>query len=116
MGCVAVACSTAGTGTVRPVLLRGRRPALDPGLSLDHNGGLSVARSGRCSVPTTNGRSGTRASARDRHHSRVTLRRLWSLLPVALPLLAGLLSPLSTIDLAYQLRLGELIVAQRAIP
>ena len=41
---------------------------------------------------------------------------LWRLLAVALPLLAGLIAPLSTIDLAYQLRLGADILAGHGIP
>lgn len=38
---------------------------------------------------------------------RLDLGRLWLLLGVALPLLGASLAPLSTVDLAYAVRLGQ---------
>ena len=46
----------------------------------------------------------------------MSLRALWSFLAVALPVLASLLAPLSTVDLAYQLRAGADILATGRIP
>lgn len=46
----------------------------------------------------------------------MSLRALWSFLAVALPALASLLAPLSTVDLAYQLRAGAEILATGRIP
>ena len=46
----------------------------------------------------------------------MTLNRLWLFLAVALPVLAAVLAPLSTVDLAYQLRAGDEILAARALP
>jgi hypothetical protein len=46
----------------------------------------------------------------------MSLARLWMFLAVALPVLASLLVPLSTVDLAYHLRAGAEIVDARALP
>ena len=46
----------------------------------------------------------------------MSLRALWAFLAVALPVLASLLAPLSTVDLAYQLRAGADILATGRIP
>ncbi|MEW5991514.1 MAG: hypothetical protein AB1736_09260, partial [Chloroflexota bacterium] len=48
--------------------------------------------------------------------ARPTLPELWMFLAIALPTLAALLAPLPTVDLAYQLRAGEDILAGRGIP
>ncbi len=45
----------------------------------------------------------------------LTLPELWAFLAVALPVVAALLAPLSTVDLAYQVRAGQLMVDQGAI-
>jgi hypothetical protein len=42
--------------------------------------------------------------------------RLWLFLAVALPVLAAVLAPMSSVDLAYQLRAGGEILDSRAIP
>src|SRR5688572_4250144 len=47
---------------------------------------------------------------------RLTLPQLWLGLAVALPGLASLLANLSTVDLAWQLRVGEAILAGNGIP
>jgi hypothetical protein len=47
---------------------------------------------------------------------RPTLAELWTYLAVALPVLAALLAPLPTVDLAYQLRAGGEILDRGAIP
>ncbi len=46
----------------------------------------------------------------------VSLSRLWAFLAVALPVLASVIAPMSTVDLAYQLRAGDEILAGGAIP
>ena len=46
----------------------------------------------------------------------MSLNRLWLFLAVALPVLAAVIAPLSTVDLAYQLRAGAEIIAARALP
>jgi hypothetical protein len=46
----------------------------------------------------------------------VTLARLWAFLAVALPVLGALLANLQSVDLAYHLRAGGLILDTRAIP
>jgi hypothetical protein len=46
----------------------------------------------------------------------VSLGQLWTFLGVALPVLAALLVPMSSVDLAYQLRAGADILALRGIP
>src|SRR4051812_25757207 len=46
----------------------------------------------------------------------MSLARLWTFLAVALPVLASLLVPLSTVDLAYHLRAGAEILDARALP
>ncbi|MEO8461743.1 MAG: hypothetical protein ABI555_00895, partial [Chloroflexota bacterium] len=47
---------------------------------------------------------------------RPTLPELWLFLAVALPVLAGLLATLPTVDLAYQLRAGSEILDGQGIP
>jgi hypothetical protein len=47
---------------------------------------------------------------------RVSIDAVWTAVAVALPAFAALLAPLSTVDLAYQVRTGDLILAERAIP
>ena len=47
---------------------------------------------------------------------RLGLDRLWLLLVLALPALASLIVPLPAVDLAYQVRAGELILATGSIP
>jgi hypothetical protein len=44
------------------------------------------------------------------------MSRLWLFLAVALPVLAAVLAPMSSVDLAYQLRAGGEIIDTRAIP
>jgi hypothetical protein len=46
----------------------------------------------------------------------VSLRRLWTFLAVALPMLAALLASLSSVDLAFHLRAGDEILSARSIP
>ena len=46
----------------------------------------------------------------------MSLAALWTFLAVALPLVTSFLAPMSTVDLAYQLRAGAEIVDARAIP
>lgn len=46
----------------------------------------------------------------------MSLNRLWLFLAVALPVLAAVIAPMSTVDLTYQLRAGAEIVATGAIP
>jgi hypothetical protein len=46
----------------------------------------------------------------------VSLRQLWAFLAVALPVLAAVIAPLPSVDLAYHLRAGAEILATRAIP
>jgi hypothetical protein len=46
----------------------------------------------------------------------VSLNRLWTLLAVALPVLAALLASLSSVDLAYHLRAGDEILSRGSIP
>jgi len=47
---------------------------------------------------------------------RVSLRQLWAFLAIALPVLAAVIAPLPSVDLAYHLRAGAEILATRAIP
>ena len=47
---------------------------------------------------------------------RLGLDRLWLVLALALPALASLLAPLPAVDLAYQVRVGESILATGQIP
>ena len=47
---------------------------------------------------------------------RLSFDRLWIFLAVALPALAALIVPLPAVDLAYQVRTGDLILASRSIP
>lgn len=46
----------------------------------------------------------------------MSLRALWSFLAIALPVLASLLAPMSTVDLTYQLRAGAEILSSGMIP
>jgi hypothetical protein len=46
----------------------------------------------------------------------VSLARLWLFLAVALPVLAALLAPMSSVDLTYHLRAGAEILATRSVP
>ncbi len=46
----------------------------------------------------------------------MTFARLWTFLAVALPVLAGLLASMSTVDLAYHLRAGNEFMANGTIP
>jgi len=46
----------------------------------------------------------------------VTIARLWAYLAIALPVLASLISNLSTVDLAYHLRAGAQILDTGVIP
>ena len=46
----------------------------------------------------------------------MSLRRLWTFLAIALPVLAALLASLSSVDLAYHLRAGSEILANRSVP
>ena len=46
----------------------------------------------------------------------MSFSRLWIYLAVALPMLAALLAPMSTVDLTYHLRAGAEILGLRAIP
>ena len=46
----------------------------------------------------------------------MSLDRLWAFLAVALPMLGALIANLSSVDLAYQLRAGDEILASGAIP
>lgn len=50
------------------------------------------------------------------YDARVSLSRLWLFLAVALPVLASILAPMSTVDLTYHLRAGGEILATAAIP
>lgn len=47
---------------------------------------------------------------------RSSLDRLWLLVALALPALVALLVPLPAVDLAYQVRVGEMILATGSIP
>ena len=47
---------------------------------------------------------------------RLSFDRLWVFLAVALPALAALVVPLPAVDLAYQVRTGDLVLASRSIP
>jgi hypothetical protein len=47
---------------------------------------------------------------------RLSFDRLWVFLAVALPALVALIAPLPAVDLAYQVRSGELILTTGAIP
>jgi hypothetical protein len=47
---------------------------------------------------------------------RLTFPELWGFLAIALPVLGSLLAPLSTVDLAYHVRAGGLILDTRALP
>ncbi len=46
----------------------------------------------------------------------MSFHRLWLFLAIALPVLANLIAPMSTVDLAYQLRAGSEILTTGAIP
>jgi hypothetical protein len=47
---------------------------------------------------------------------RLSLPQLWAVLAVLLPILGALLATISTVDLAYHLRAGAIILDQRALP
>jgi len=47
---------------------------------------------------------------------RLTLGGLWAYLAVGLPILGALIAPLPSVDLAYQLRAGDGILATGTIP
>lgn len=47
---------------------------------------------------------------------RVPIDAVWMVLAVALPALGALLAPLSTVDLAYQVRTGDLVLTTGALP
>ena len=47
---------------------------------------------------------------------RVSLSRLWTFLAVALPILAAVIAPMSTVDLAYHLRAGSEILTTGRVP
>jgi hypothetical protein len=60
-----------------------------------------------------------RCSVRDRlgaARMRLTFDRLWIWIAIALPALVALLVPLPAVDLAYQVRAGNEILATGAIP
>jgi hypothetical protein len=46
----------------------------------------------------------------------VSLRQLWAFLAIGLPVLAAVIAPLPSVDLAYHLRAGAEILASRALP
>ena len=46
----------------------------------------------------------------------MSLNRLWAFLAIALPVLAALIAPMSTVDLTYHLRAGAEILDSGAIP
>ena len=45
----------------------------------------------------------------------LSLPELWAFLAVALPVVAALIAPMSTVDLAYQVRAGQLMIEQGAV-
>ena len=47
---------------------------------------------------------------------RLSFDRLWIWIAIALPALVALLVPLPAVDLAYQVRAGDEILAARALP
>jgi hypothetical protein len=47
---------------------------------------------------------------------RVSLHELWAFLAILLPVLGSLLAPLSTVDLAYHLRVGGIVLDTGALP
>ena len=47
---------------------------------------------------------------------RLTLPELWAFVAIALPVVASLAARLSTVDLAYQIRAGSIILATHAVP
>jgi hypothetical protein len=47
---------------------------------------------------------------------RLTFPELWAFLAIALPVLGSLLAPLSTVDLAYHLRAGGIVLDTGALP
>jgi hypothetical protein len=56
------------------------------------------------------------ASRRTSRFARVTQRGLWAFLAVALPVLGALLANLESVDLAYHLRAGGIILDTKQIP
>jgi len=51
-----------------------------------------------------------------RYRAAVSMSRLWLFLAVALPVLAAVMAPMSSVDLTYQLRAGGDILDTRTIP
>src|SRR4051812_22161720 len=49
-------------------------------------------------------------------HLRLSFDRLWIWIAIALPAFLALLVPLPAVDLAYQVRAGDQILATRALP
>jgi hypothetical protein len=47
---------------------------------------------------------------------RLSLPELWAVLAVLLPILGALLATISTVDLAYHLRAGAIVLDQRTLP
>ena len=45
----------------------------------------------------------------------MTRDRLWTLLVILLPVLGATIAPMSTVDLAYQVRVGDLMRASGAV-
>ncbi len=45
----------------------------------------------------------------------LSLPELWAFLAIALPVVAALIAPMSTVDLAYQVRAGQLMIGQGAV-
>ncbi|HEX8025968.1 MAG TPA: hypothetical protein VF484_07175 [Candidatus Limnocylindrales bacterium] len=60
--------------------------------------------------------TGARSTSRLASRFAPSLSTLWVFLAVALPVLAALLAPMPSVDLAYQLRAGGEILDSRAIP
>ncbi len=58
----------------------------------------------------------TTASTRGRSVPRLTMPELWACLAVLLPVLGSLLASISTVDLAYHLRAGAILLDSRALP
>jgi hypothetical protein len=54
-------------------------------------------------------------ASRPRPLLALTLPELWAFLAIALPTVAALIAPLSTVDLAYNIRAGQLMLEQGTI-
>ena len=109
----------------------GPRPRPRPVLHPAHGQGRAGAvRRGRPRDPAPRGRRGRRLSrARPYHRAlfvsaaprsigsmRLSFDRLWVVIALALPALLSLLVPLPAVDLAYQVRAGDEILATGALP